>query len=139
MTMPDETTPRSRRTVDDTLAGTADGNGGNRMAGVMEGAQEAATRARAAAGDIAERVGGAGAPAQGAVDETARTLNELPDQTLMLGAAFSLGVGVGMFLTGTNRLTVLLALAPAAAMAATLLSRESGRNLDSWDSAATPS
>jgi hypothetical protein len=112
---------------------------GGRMAGVMEGAQEAAARARSAADTIAERMPAAVASAQGAVDETARTLNELPDQTLMLGAAFSLGVGVGMFLTGTNRLTVLLALAPAAAMAATLLSRDSARLQEPWESAATPS
>ena len=113
-------------------------DGGNRMAGVMEGAQEAAVKARAAASEVAERMPAAMASAQEAVDETARTLNELPDQTLMLGAAFSLGVGVGMFLTGTNRLTVLLALAPAAAMAATLLSRESSRYPDSWETTATP-
>jgi hypothetical protein len=138
MTMPDET-GRVRRSGDDPLDSGLDADAGSRMAGVMDGAQEAATRARAAAGDLAERVPSAVASAQGAVDETARTLNELPDQTLMLGAAFSLGVGVGMFLTGTNRLTVVLALAPAAAMAATLLGRDSGRDLDSWDSAATPS
>jgi hypothetical protein len=113
-------------------------DGGNRMAGVMEGAQEAALKARAAASEVAERMPAAMASAQEAVDETARTLNELPDQTLMLGAAFSLGVGVGMFLTGTNRLTVLLALAPAAAMAATLLSRESSRYPESWGTTATP-
>ena len=136
MTMPDETV-RPRRS-DDPLGGVPEADGSDRLAGVMDGAQEAATRARAAAGEIAERVPGAVASAQGAVDETARTLNELPDQTLVLGAAFSLGVGVGMFLTGTNRLTVLLALAPAAAMAATLLSREGGHDLDRWDSAATP-
>lgn len=115
-----------------------DSDGGTRMAGVMEGAQEAALKARAAASEVADRMPAAVASAQGAVDETARTLNELPDQTLMLGAAFSLGVGVGMFLTGTNRLTVLLALAPAAAMAATLLSRESGRYPESWGTTATP-
>jgi phage-related tail protein len=115
-----------------------DADGGSRMAGVMEGAQEAALKARAAAGEVADRMPAAVASAQEAVDETARTLNELPDQTLMLGAAFSLGVGVGMFLTGTNRLTVLLALVPAAAMAATLLSRESGRYPESWGTTATP-
>ncbi len=107
--------------------------------GIVTSAQEAASRARAAANDVAERVPAAVSSAQGAVDETARALNELPDQTLMLGAAFSLGVGVGMFVTGTNRLTVLLALVPAAAMAATLISRESGRYPSTWETpAASP-
>ena len=104
--------------------------------GIVSTAQEAASRARAAASDVAERVPSAVASAQGAVDDTARALNELPDQTLMLGAAFSLGVGVGMFLTGTNRLTVLLALVPAAAMAATLISRESARYPSTWETPA---
>ena len=35
-----------------------------------------------------------------------------------------LGLGVGLFTSGANRLLVLLALAPAAAMAATLVARE---------------
>ncbi|MDQ3870452.1 MAG: hypothetical protein M3301_02405 [Chloroflexota bacterium] len=103
---------------------------------IVVNAQEAAARARAAANDVAERVPAAVSSAQGAVDDTARALNELPDQTLMLGAAFSLGVGVGLFLTGTNRLTVLLALVPAAAMAATLVSREGARYPATWETPA---
>ena len=105
----------------------AGGNGQDqgRGAAIVSGAQDAAEKAKTAAADVAERVPAAAATAQAAVSETARTLDELPDQTLMLGAAFSLGMGVGMFLTGTNRLVVLLAMVPAAAMAATLLNRES--------------
>jgi hypothetical protein len=137
MTMSEET-GRIGRPGQDSRPDDLESDGGNRMAGVMEGAQEAALKARAAASEVADRMPAAVASAQEAVDETARTLNELPDQTLMLGAAFSLGVGVGMFLTGTNRLTVLLALAPAAAMAATLLSRESSRYPESWGTTATP-
>jgi phage-related tail protein len=135
MTMSDETIRATRPVPENREALEADGG---RMAGVMEGAQEAALKARAAASEVAERMPAAVSTAQEAVDETARALNELPDQTLMLGAAFSLGVGVGMFLTGTNRLTVLLALVPAAAMAATLLSREGGRYPEAWGTTATP-
>jgi hypothetical protein len=65
------------------------------------------------------------ATAQDVSRDTARTLDELPDQALIMGTSFSLGLGVGLFLTGYNRLLVILALAPAAAMAATLLNRES--------------
>lgn len=91
--------------------------------GMSAGAQEAARKAREAAGTAAEKLPSAVASAQSAMNETARTLEEMPDQTLMLGTTFSLGLGVGMFLTGTNRLLVLLAMIPAAAMAATLFGR----------------
>ena len=139
--MQDDTGRINRASEETRLAGANPGQGedGNRMAGVMEGAQTAASKARAAASDVADRVPGAVASAQEAADQTARTLNELPDQSLMLGAAFSVGVGVGMFLSGTNRLMVVLALVPAAAMAATLLSRESGGYPETWGTTATPS
>ncbi len=128
MTTADEPMPTS--------ATTEQGEAGAASGGIVSTAQEAASRARAAATDVAGKVPDAVATAQVAVDDTARALNELPDQTLMLGAAFSLGVGVGLFLTGTNRLTVLLALVPAAAMAATLISRESGRYPQTWEAPA---
>ncbi|HEV8516801.1 MAG TPA: hypothetical protein VGQ47_04070 [Candidatus Limnocylindrales bacterium] len=107
------------------------GNGQERERGatIVAGAQEAAARVRTAASDVAERMPAAASTAQTAMNETARTLEDLPDETLMLGAAFSLGVGVGMFLTGTNRLVVLLSMVPAAAMLATLLNRETESDL----------
>ncbi|MGI8703818.1 MAG: hypothetical protein ACR2JZ_04845 [Candidatus Limnocylindrales bacterium] len=113
----DRTDDAARDTLDD---------GSGRLSGVVAGAQDAAAKVKGTATDVADRVPAAVATAQVAVDDTARTLNELPNQTLMLGTAFSLGLGVGMFLTGTNRLTVLLAMVPAAAMAATLINRDSG-------------
>ena len=98
---------------------------GRSVVGVMAGgAAEAATRVRSAAETVAERLPAAMDTAHGAVNETARQLDELPSQALVVGTSFSLGLGVGMFLTGTNRLLVLLALLPAAAMAATLVGRE---------------
>ncbi len=48
----------------------------------------------------------------------------MPNQGLVVGTSFSIGLGVGLFMSGANRLLVLLALAPAAAMAATLIARE---------------
>jgi hypothetical protein len=100
---------------------------GRGMVGVMAGgAHEAATRVQSAAQTVAERLPGAMDTAHVAVNQTARQLDELPNQALIVGTSFSLGLGVGMFLTGTNRLLVLLALLPAAAMAATLVGRENG-------------
>jgi hypothetical protein len=108
-------------------SGSVDEEEGRSMVGVMAGgAQEAATRVQSAAQTVAERLPAAMDTAHGAVNQTARQLDELPNQALIVGTSFSLGLGVGMFLTGTNRVLVLLALVPAAAMAATLVGRENG-------------
>ena len=93
--------------------------------GVMGSAQEAAGKVRMTAERAAERLPEAVAGAHVAARDTQRLLDEMPNQTLVVGTSFSLGLAVGLFLTGFNRLLVLLALAPAAAMAATLLARES--------------
>jgi hypothetical protein len=92
--------------------------------GVMGTAQEAAGKIRMGAERAAERLPEAVATAQVAARDTQRMLDEMPNQALLIGTSFSLGLGVGLFLTGYNRLLVLLALLPAAAMAATLLNRE---------------
>jgi hypothetical protein len=94
------------------------------LQGVMSTAQDAADRVRTVASGVAEQLPGAMATAQSAATDTARTLDQMPNQALMLGAAFSLGLGAGLFITGSNRLLVLLSLAPAAAMAATLAGRD---------------
>lgn len=89
----------------------------------QEAAHATAEKVRSAAEVAADRLPAAVATAQDVSRDTARTLDELPDQALIMGTSFSLGLGVGLFLTGYNRLLVILALAPAAAMAATLLNR----------------
>src|ERR671916_1996334 len=94
--------------------------------GVMGGAQEAAEKLRVSAERAAEKLPEAMTTAQVAARDTQRRLEEMPNQTLIVGTSFSLGLGVGLFLTGYNRILVLLALAPAAAMAATLMNRDSG-------------
>jgi hypothetical protein len=121
--MAEESTTTKRRNGS---AATVDDEGRGVVGVMTGGAQEAATRVRAAAETVAERLPAAMDTAQDAVNQTARQLEELPNQALVVGTSFSLGLGVGMFLTGTNRLLVLLALLPAAAMAATLVGRENG-------------
>ncbi len=93
--------------------------------GVMGTAQDAAEKVRQSAERAAERLPEAVATAQVAARDTQKALEDMPNQALIIGTSFSLGLGVGLFLTGFNRILVLLALAPAAAMAATLVSRES--------------
>ena len=96
---------------------------GSRGGGPVEAAQQAAERVVSVAGSAAERLPEAVGNAQRAADDTARALEQMPDRTLVLGTTFSLGVGTGLFLSGTNRVMVLLALMPAVAMAATLVAR----------------
>jgi hypothetical protein len=48
----------------------------------------------------------------------------MPNQALIVGTSFSLGLGIGLFTSGANRLLVALALAPAGAMLLTMLGRE---------------
>ena len=104
---------------------TADRNGARRgQEGILAGAQDAAEIVRSTAERAAERWPEAVAGAQTAARDTQRVLERLPNQGLVIGTSFSLGLGVGLFMTGANRLLVLLALAPAAAMAATLVGRD---------------
>lgn len=103
---------------------TADRNGTRRgPSGVLAGAQDAAEIVRTTAERAAERWPEAVTGAQTAARDTQKALERVPNQGLIIGSSFSFGLGVGLFMTGANRLLVLLALAPAAAMAATLLGR----------------
>jgi pantoate kinase len=92
--------------------------------GVLSGAQDAAEIVRATAERAAERWPEAVAGAQTAARDTQKALEKMPNQGLVIGTSFSLGLGVGLFMSGANRLLVVLAMAPAAAMAATLLARD---------------
>jgi len=84
---------------------------------------EAQERLRSGVGVIAERLPDAVAGAQVAARDTQKALDTMPDQALLIGASFSVGLAVGLFFAGAHRLFVVLALAPAAAMAATLFGR----------------
>jgi len=104
---------------------TAERNGTSKSsAGILAGAQDVADTVRSTAEKAAERWPEVAAGAQTAARDTQKALERLPNQGLVIGTSFSLGLAVGLFMSGVNRLLVLLALAPAAAMAATLFSRE---------------
>ena len=90
---------------------------------VMTGAQEAAELVKSTAERAVEHWPEAVAGAQTYARDTQKALEQMPNQGLVIGTSFSLGLGVGLFMSGANRLLVLLSLVPAAAMAATLLSR----------------
>ena len=102
---------------------TAERNG-SKLAGGIPVAHEAADLIKNTAERAAERWPEAVATAQVAARDTQQALERMPNQGLIIGTSFSLGLGVGLFMSGANRLLVVLALAPAAAMAATLVARE---------------
>ena len=100
-------------------------------AAVMTATQDAADVVRTTAEKAAARLPDAVAGAQVAATETQRVLDEMPSQALLIGTSFSLGMGVGLFATGANRLLVALAVAPAAAMALTIFGRKQPLDVES--------
>lgn len=107
--------------------------GGLRRAGtsVMSGATDAADVVRATAEAARARLPEAVAGAQVAARDTHKVLKAMPNQALIMGTSFSLGMAVGLFVSGANRLLVALALAPAAAMALTMFGRNDDQSAGS--------
>jgi hypothetical protein len=63
-----------------------------------------------------------------AVEDANRAIQSGSDEALMAGTTLSVGLALGLLLGGANRLLVILALIPAAAMGFTLLDRsQTGR------------
>ena len=88
---------------------------------MMAGAQE---RIKAGVGKAAEAMPDAMASAQSAARDTQRRLDSMSDDNLLAGASFSLGLAIGLFVSGSSRLLVALTLVPAAAMLSSLMNRE---------------
>ena len=112
------------RTKSDSRSETDDENGRGVGTAVMSATQDAAGVVRTTAERAAAKLPDAVAGAQVAATETQRRLDEMPSQTLVAGTSFSLGLGVGLFFSGANRLLVILAMLPAAAMAMTIFGRD---------------
>ncbi len=92
---------RIRVTVEDAVEDAVD-----HVPAVLESARSGAER-------LAERLPGAAARARLGVEETTITLQALPDPTLRLLAAASLGLATGLYLAGAPRLLIVAAGAPA--------------------------
>jgi len=58
--------------------------------------------------------------------EGARAIQELPDRDQRLVAAFSLGLGLGLSISGAPRLLVIATLAPALFIGTTMTTRRAG-------------
>jgi hypothetical protein len=61
--------------------------------------------------------------ARTSAQETTLSLQSMPDPTLRILVAASLGFAAGLYLTGAPRLVTLAAIAPAAIVAVAILSR----------------
>lgn len=92
-----------------------------------------ATTAKGIASDVADRAVAAAQRLPDAASQTGAQLeraNQMiqseSDEVLAVGASLSLGMAMGLLLGGANRLLVILALVPAAAMGLTLFDRHGG-------------
>jgi len=89
----------------------------------QDGAAAALATARVTADEVGTRLPGiVSAGVEGAA-ESVRMLQELADPRLELLAAFSLGVGTGLWLAGAPRLVTLAALSPALLVGVAIASR----------------
>jgi hypothetical protein len=91
--------------------------------GVRHAAREAAGTVATAASDAVSRLPEAAQTTRGAVEEANRAIRAGSDEMLTAGTTLSVGLALGLLLGGANRLLVILALIPAAAMGFTLLDR----------------
>src|SRR5512132_125658 len=127
-----------------TTATRSNGNGSSHaerstMSAVISGAQDAATVARQSAERAAAHLPEAVASAQVAARDTQRALDGMDDQTLIAGASFAAGLGLGLFVSGAHRLLVAAALLPAGAIGLTLLRRDESATQTSSASASSSS
>jgi hypothetical protein len=90
---------------------------------MMNASQDAADMARTSAQKAADKLPDAVATVQDAANETQRRLDEMPNDALVIGTSFSLGMAAALFLSGANRFLVAIAALPAVAMALTVVNR----------------
>jgi hypothetical protein len=111
------TTPRS----------SADTETDDTVQQAKEAVRDAADTVRSAANDAVARLPEAAATTRDALADARRTIDSGSDETLSAGTLVAFGFALGLLIGGANRLLVILALVPAAAMGLTLLDRQSSR------------
>jgi hypothetical protein len=111
------TTPRSTtETADDTP-----------IQGAKEAVRDAADTVLGVANEAVARIPDAAATTRDAIADARRTIDSGSDETLSAGTLVAFGFALGLLVGGANRLLVILALVPAAAMGLTLLDRQTSR------------
>jgi hypothetical protein len=89
--------------------------------------REAADTVLGVANTAVERLPEAAATTRDAIADARRTIDSGSDETLSAGTLVAFGFALGLLVGGANRLLVILALVPAAAMGLTLLDRQTSR------------
>ena len=79
---------------------------------------------RATADQVGDRIPVVVETVRGGALEGARTIEAMPESSQRLLAAFSLGLGLGLSITGAPRLVVAATLAPAMFVAAMIIGRD---------------
>jgi len=93
-----------------------------------EAVRDAADTVRNVANEAVSRLPEAAATTREAIADARRTIDSGSDETLSAGTLVAFGFALGLLVGGANRLLVMLALVPAAAMGLTLLDRQSARS-----------
>ena len=110
------TTPRSTTGGDDTAVQQA-----------KETVRDVADQVMSVANEAAARLPEAAATTRVAIADAQRRIDSGSDETLSAGTLVAFGFALGLLVGGANRLLVILALVPAAAMGLTLLDRQNPR------------
>ncbi len=110
----DETADAARSKVDQVRS--AVGDAADRVPEVLETARTNAERAAAQLPDAADR-------ARTGLEDTTTRLQTLPDDSLRVMAAASIGLAAGLFLAGAPRLVALMAATPALFAGAAIATR----------------
>jgi hypothetical protein len=92
-----------------------------------EAVRDAADTVLSVANDAAARLPDAAATTRDAIADARRAIDSGSDESLSAGTLVAFGFALGLLVGGANRILVLLALVPAAAMGLTLLDRQSTR------------
>ena len=92
-----------------------------------EAVRDAADTVRGVANEAVARFPEAAATTREAITDARRAIDSGSDETLSAGTLVAFGFALGLLVGGANRLLVMLALVPAAAMGLTLLDRQSDK------------
>lgn len=117
-------------TTSNELSGTtgSEPSEGSANGGPAQTAKVVAGNVGNAASEAVARLPEATQATRQAVEDANRAIQSGSDEALMAGTTLSVGLALGLLLGGANRLLVILALIPAAAMGFTLLDRsQTGR------------
>ena len=109
----------ARHDTDDFGDGAAEESGASRVDAAVE-------QARSAAGNLADALPGAAATAGDAARQVQAQVGSMSYEGLAVGSALSLGAALGLLISGSNRLLVLMALLPAIVMGSYLVNERQG-------------